>query len=86
MNELELYSETIFDSIKHTDEYGTEYWFARELQEVLEYKRWDKFCNVITAAQKACKNSNYVVFEHFSQVGKHRKCLMVELKQFLIIS
>ena len=43
------------------------------MQNVLEYKRWDKFCNVINNAQKACENSNYKVFEHFSQVGKTSK-------------
>lgn len=73
MNEIKEYNETIFESIKHIDEYGNEYWLARELQNVLEYKRWDKFCNVINNAQKACENSNYKVFEHFSQVGKTSK-------------
>ena len=32
------YNENIFESIKHIDEYGNEYWLARELQKVLEYK------------------------------------------------
>ena len=73
MNEIKEYNETVFESIKHIDEYGNEYWLARELQNVLEYKRWDKFCNVINNAQKACENSNYKVFEHFSQVGKTSK-------------
>lgn len=73
MNEIKEYNEAIFESIKHIDEYGNEYWLARELQNVLEYKRWDKFCNVINNAQKACENSNYEVFEHFSQVGKTSK-------------
>lgn len=73
MNEIKEYNETIFESIRHIDEYGDEYWLARELQNVLEYKRWDKFCNVIKNAQKACENSNYEVFEHFSQVGKTSK-------------
>ena len=73
MNEIKEYNKTIFESIKHIDKYGNEYWLARELQNVLEYKRWDKFCNVINNAQKACENSNYEVFEHFSQVGKTSK-------------
>ena len=71
--EIEKYNETVFKDIKHIDEYGNEYWLARELQNVLEYKRWDKFCNVINNAKKACENSNYKVFEHFSQVGKTSK-------------
>ena len=70
---VKKYNETVFEEIKHIDEYGNEYWLARELQNVLEYKRWDKFCNVINNAKKACDNSNYKVFEHFSQVGKTSK-------------
>ena len=69
MNELEIIYDT-FDSIKHIDEYGNEYWFARELMLILEYKRWDKFCNVIDNAKMACINSNYLIENHFSQVGK----------------
>lgn len=71
--EIKKYNETVFEDIKHIDEYGNEYWLARELQNVLEYKRWDKFCNVINNAKKACENSSYNVFEHFSQVGKTSK-------------
>ena len=70
MNELENINETIFENIKHVDNDGNEYWYARELQRVLEYKRWDKFYNVIESAQVACSISNYNVLDHFSQVGK----------------
>ena len=70
MKELEKINETIFESIKHVDEDGNEYWYARELQKVLEYKRWDKFYNVIESAQVACSISNNNVLDHFSQVGK----------------
>ena len=38
MNELELYKEKVFDDIKHIDKDGYEYWLARELQNILEYK------------------------------------------------
>ena len=37
MSELVQYSEQTFESIKHINEYGEEYWLARELQPVLEY-------------------------------------------------
>ena len=59
-----------FESIKHHDEFGGEFWYARELMNALEYKRWDKFNNVINNAKVACKNSNNEVSDHFSQVGK----------------
>ena len=70
MNEIKEYTEKMFDNIKHIDEFGNEYWLARELQKVLEYKRWDKFNNVINNAKIACKKSNYECEDHFSQVGK----------------
>ena len=70
MDTLEKYNEKTFEDIKHIDEYGNEYWYARELQVALDYKRWDKFCNVIESAKIACENSNNAVLNHFSQVGK----------------
>ena len=59
-----------FENIKHIDENGNEYWFARELQNVLEYKKWEKFSNVINDAISACNLSGYEVADHFPQVGK----------------
>ena len=70
MNEIKEYTEKMFEDIKHIDEEGNEYWLARELMEVLEYKRWQKFCNVIDNAKTSCKNSKYLVENHFTQVGK----------------
>lgn len=49
---------------------GNEYWYARELMLALEYKRWDKFNNVINNAKTACEKSSYMIEDHFSQVGK----------------
>ena len=69
MNELML-NNSIFENIKHIDENGNEYWFARELQNVLEYKKWEKFNNVINDAISACNLSVYEVAENFPQVGK----------------
>ncbi len=69
MNELEKTTKK-FEEIKHLDEYGVEYWFARELMLELEYKRWDKFNNVVDNAKIACERSNNPVEDHFSQVGK----------------
>ena len=58
MKEIEKYEEIIFENIKHVDENGVEYWEARELQLVLEYKEWRKFNNVINKAIITCLNSN----------------------------
>ena len=63
----------LFEEIKHIDENGVEYWYARELQNVLDYKEWRKFENVIKKAKQACKNSNISVFEHFVDADKLSK-------------
>lgn len=64
------YSEQTFESIKHVNEYGEEYWLARELQPVLEYTQWRRFADVIERAKLACRNSGYNVEDHFADVGK----------------
>ena len=63
-------TEENFESIKHVDENGNEYWLARELMNVLEYSQWRRFENVIEKAKKACENSNISVTDCFANVGK----------------
>ena len=58
MNDIEI-NNKIFENIKHTDELGYEFWYARELMELLEYKEWRKFNGVIQKAIEACTGSNY---------------------------
>lgn len=70
MSELVKYSEQTFESIKHIDEYGEEYWLARELQPILEYSQWRRFSDSIERAKLACKNSGFRVEDHFANVGK----------------
>lgn len=70
MCELIKYSEQTFESIKHINEYGEEYWLARELQPVLEYAQWRRFSDAIERAKLACKNSGFAVEDHFADVGK----------------
>ncbi len=70
MYDLEL-SNNVFESIKHIDEGGREYWSARELMIALEYKQWRRFENVINMAMIACDKSNYgELLDHFAKVGK----------------
>ena len=69
MNDIELNNST-FESIKHIDEEGREFWYARELQKVLKYTQWRRFDEVIDKAKEACKLSNNSVFDHFANVGK----------------
>lgn len=64
-NNLEEYQENIFESIKHFDEQGNEYWSARELQKILGYKEWRLFFAVIEKSQIACSQSNNEINSHF---------------------
>ena len=64
------YSESLFESIKHINEYGQEFWYARELQIALEYSEWRNFCKVIDKAKDACKSSENEVLAHFVDVNK----------------
>ncbi len=76
MNKLEKvknYTNESFEDIKHIDEYGVEYWYARELQLVLDYKEWRKFEGVIKKAIDACENSGISALEHFVGADKLSK-------------
>lgn len=70
MKEITNYNTLIFEDIKHTNEYGQEFWYGRELAEILEYKRWGNFKNIVEKAKEACKNSNINTLDHFADVGK----------------
>jgi DNA-damage-inducible protein D len=58
-----------FEAIRRINEYGNEFWSARELAKVLGYTRYDKFVNAIKKAEAACTASGNVVDDHMSQVG-----------------
>ncbi|MCI9585333.1 MAG: DNA damage-inducible protein D [Bacilli bacterium] len=70
MKELKKYNESVFEKIKHVDEYGNEYWYARELQTVLDYTEWRKFEGVINKAMIACKTSEFNISNHFVGIDK----------------
>ena len=66
MKELEKINETIFESIRHVDEYGNEYWYARELQYILGYNQWRSINDLIKRAKVACKESDNNIHDHFA--------------------
>ena len=70
MNELEKINETIFESIKHVDDEGNEYWYARELQYILGYNQWRSINDLIKRAKVACKESENNVDYHFAVYRK----------------
>lgn len=57
------------DYAQHTDE-GMEFWYARDLQLLLGYDKWENFQNVIEKAKIACKTTGLVVENHFPGVRK----------------
>ena len=70
MKEVEQYNETIFEKIKNIDEYGNEYWCARELMPLLDYSKWENFHQVIKRSMIACETSNNNALDHFPEVRK----------------
>ena len=59
-----------FESIKHIDDNNMEFWYARELSVVLEYKEWRNFNKVLERAKIACENSGFDVESDFVEVNK----------------
>ena len=71
MNKIEnKYTYYTFENIKHIDEYGNEYWFARELQKVLQYKEWRNFKKVIDKAILSANNSTSSEKDWLVEVNK----------------
>lgn len=70
MNQFKTNNNQTFEEIKHIDENGIEFWYARDLQKVLDYKEWRKFDGVIEKAKKACENSNINSLDHFVGIDK----------------
>ena len=68
--DLVNYDENLFENIKHVNEYGQEFWYARELQPLLEYAQWRYLKEAIERAKTACQNSGHDVADHFAHVRK----------------
>ncbi len=73
MNKIKEYTEKMFEEIKHIDEYGNEYWYARELSKVLEYRDWRNFLKVLKKAKEACENSGIDADAQLVEVNKLSK-------------
>ncbi|WP_343663572.1 DNA damage-inducible protein D [Chryseobacterium mucoviscidosis] len=59
-----------FEDFSHKTEEGIEFWFARDLQQLLGYSEWRNFYNVIIKAKTSCEVSDNSVSDHFVDVNK----------------
>lgn len=66
---LKQWAQSLFDSIKHVDKNGHEYWLARELADVLGYS-WEGFEKVVTRAEISVAETGMPVENHFRHVSK----------------
>ncbi|MBC8180844.1 DNA damage-inducible protein D [candidate division KSB1 bacterium] len=76
-----------FESHTNQTRNGVEFWFARDLQYLLGYGKWDNFLNVITKAKIACETAGHDVQNHFADVGKMVKIgsgTEREIKDFML--
>lgn len=64
-----------FDALAHTIsdiESGeqVEFWYARDIQKLLGYARWENFLVAIKRAMESCNSLNINIVDHFRDVTK----------------
>ena len=59
-----------FEDLKKVNEYGAEYWSAREIQPLLGYTQWRRFEDAVKRAITSCKQSGNESLHHFAGAGK----------------
>ena len=59
-----------FEDFSQTTENGIEFWFARDLQQLMGYSKWDNFKKVILKSKISCEATGKEILDHFADVGK----------------
>ena len=59
--EIVTYSQQTFENIKHTDENGTEFWYARELQTALELPSGAVFKNRLSVQKPPVRPAGWML-------------------------
>ena len=70
MTDITNYTNAMFEDIKHTDEFGNEFWYARELMLTLGYERWENFYKVISRAKASCETIDIEPYDQFREITK----------------
>lgn len=70
INEYKSRFDTIAKHIEDDNGDTMEVWYARELQNVLGYARWENFIVAINRAMESCKTQNISIDDHFREVTK----------------
>ncbi len=70
MPDIEKYSKSDFERAKQHTEEGVEFWYARDLKDILEYGQWRNFLKVVEKAKESCKNAENDIGDHFADVSK----------------
>ena len=65
---IETYKKKL-DDIRHEAD-GVDYWYAREIMELLEYAKWQNFEKIVAKAKISCENNGIEVDDHFVEVSK----------------
>ena len=58
-----------FEDFSQTTENGIEFWFARDLQQLMGYSKWDNFKKVILKSKISCEATGKEILDHFADVG-----------------
>ncbi len=69
-NEVVEYLTNDFESYANKAQDGIEFWFARDLQHLLEYSEWRNFTKVINKAKTACETAGHSISDHFVGINK----------------
>ncbi|MBU4077626.1 MAG: DNA damage-inducible protein D [Euryarchaeota archaeon] len=70
MPDIEQYSKDDFEKAKQHTQEGIEFWYARDLKDILEYEQWRNFLTVVEKAKESCKNAKNDIGDHFADVSK----------------